>query len=169
MARRIRAHALARGRSPVEIAQEIHEQCGPLFGTSRVKAHRLAHGVALSDIVAQVKALYEVDGKPPPRLGETLLSAYESGYKRPGPEYLHYLCAVYRVEPDALDYQSPCICGRGHAVRSTGAVSVPQPRTPERRAAPDPGALVGAIVPRSDDRPWATVNELRGADRAGAP
>ncbi|XNL82520.1 XRE family transcriptional regulator [Actinomadura madurae] len=140
-----------------------------MFGTSRVKAHRLAHGVALSDIVAQVKALYEVDGKPPPRLGETLLSAYESGYKRPGPEYLHYLCAVYRVEPDALDYQSPCICGRGHAVRSAGAVSVPQPRTPERRAAPDPGALVGAIVPRSDDRPWATVNDLRGADRAGAP
>nr|WP_246178076.1 XRE family transcriptional regulator [Actinomadura decatromicini] len=168
MARRIRAHALARGRSPVEIAQEIHEACGPLFGTSRVKAHRLAHGVALSDIVAQVKALYEVDGKPPPRLGETLLSAYESGYKRPGPEYLHYLCAVYRVEPDALDYQSPCICGRGHAVRS-GAGSVPQPRVSERRPVQDPDALVGAIVPRSGERPWATVTDLRGPDRADGP
>ncbi|MFG2090477.1 MULTISPECIES: XRE family transcriptional regulator [unclassified Spirillospora] len=168
MARRIRARALGRGHGPVEIAQEIHEQCGPLFGTSRVKAHRLAHGVALSDIVAQVKALYEVDGKPAPRLGETLLSAYESGYKRPGPEYLHYLCAVYRVEPDALDYQGPCICGRGHAGRP-GAASVPQPRQPDRRPAPDPDALVGAIIPRADERPWATVNDLRGPDRADGP
>lgn len=168
VARRIRARALARGRSPLEIAQEIHEQCGPLFGTSRIKAHRLAHGVALSDIVAQVKALYEVDGKPPPRLGETLLSAYESGYKRPGPEYLHYLCAVYRVEPDALDYQSPCICGRGHAVRPVAA-SVPQPREPERRPAQAPDTLVGAIVPRAEERPWITVNELRGPDRADGP
>ncbi|TDC88100.1 XRE family transcriptional regulator [Actinomadura sp. 7K507] len=138
-----------------------------MFGTSRVKAHRLAHGVALSDIVAQVKALYEVDGKPAPRLGETLLSAYESGYKRPGPEYLHYLCAVYRVEPDALDYQSPCICGRGHAVRH-GVASVPQPR-PERPAAQDPDALVGAIVPRAGERPWVTVNDMRGPDRADGP
>lgn len=168
VARRIRARALARGQSPLEIAQEIHEQCGPLFGTSRIKAHRLAHGVALSDIVAQVKALYEVDGKPPPRLGETLLSAYESGYKRPGPEYLHYLCAVYRVEPDALDYQSPCICGRGHAVRPVAA-SVPQPREPERRPAQAPDTLVGAIVPRAEARPWVTVNELRGPDRADGP
>ncbi|MFB4307088.1 XRE family transcriptional regulator [Actinomadura sp. GTD37] len=168
VARRIRARALARGHGPVQIAQEIHEQCGPLFGTSRVKAHRLAHGVALSDIVAQVRALYEVDGKPAPRLGETLLSAYESGYKRPGPEYLHYLCAVYRVEPDALDYQSPCICGRGHAVR-TGSPGVPQPRAAERRAVPGPDALVGAIVPRAEERPWTTVSDLRGLDRAEGP
>src|SRR5690606_9070227 len=168
VARRIRARALARGHSPLEIAQEIHEQCGPLFGTSRIKAHRLAHGVALSDIVAQVKALYEVDGKPPPRLGETRLSAYESGYKRPGPEYLHYLCAVYRVEPDALDYQSPCICGRGHAVRPVAA-SVPQPREPERRPAQAPATLVGALVPRAEERPWMTVNEPRGPDRGDGP
>ncbi|WP_404800504.1 XRE family transcriptional regulator [Actinomadura montaniterrae] len=169
VARRIRAHALARGRSPQEIAHEIHEQCGPLFGTSRVKAHRLAHGVALSDIVAQVRALYEVDGKPPPRLGETLLSAYESGYKRPGPEYLHYLCAVYRVEPDQLDYKSPCICGRGHAVRP-GAATVPQPRAPERHAAQQPDVpLVGSIIPRAEDRHWVEVNDLRGPDRADGP
>ncbi|RKS77212.1 hypothetical protein BZB76_2590 [Actinomadura pelletieri DSM 43383] len=168
VARRIRAAGLARGRAPVEIAQEIHEQCGPLFGTSRIKAHRLAHGVALSDIVAQVRALYEVDGKPPPRLGETLLSAYESGYKRPGPEYLHYLCAVYRVEPDALDYQSPCICGRGHAGRPAAA-GVPKPRPPERGTVTGPDAIVGAIVPRSDRRARAIVNDPRGPDRADGP
>src|SRR5688500_6296721 len=124
IARRIRAQYLARGSGSVEIAEEIHDQCGPQFGTSRIKAHRLAHGVALSDIVAQVTALYEVDGKPVPRLGETLLSAYESGYKRPGPEYLHYLCVVYRVEPDEFGYQSPCICGQSHKLRALG-VPVP--------------------------------------------
>ncbi|WP_433335261.1 XRE family transcriptional regulator [Spirillospora sp. CA-294931] len=151
----------------MEIAQEIHNQCGPLFGTSQVKAHRLSHGVALSDIVAQVRALYEVDGKPAPRLGETLLSAYESGYKRPGPEYLHYLCAVYRVEPDELGFTSPCICGRGHAVRP-GAATAPPHRTAERRDEPD--ALIGSVViPRPDDRRWISVNEHRGPDRAEGP
>lgn len=184
IARRIRAHGLARGRCAIEIAGEIHDQCGPLFGTSRVKAHRLSHGVALSDIVAQVRALYEVEGKPLPRLGETLLSAYESGYKRPGPEYLHYLCAVYRVEPDELGFQSPCICGRGHAVRpgavnGSGTVGWPGEAGPlrpadrrmaERRAPEEPAPLVGSVViPRPDDRQWMSVNELRGPDRADAP
>lgn len=196
-ARRIRARGLARARCAVEIAREIHDQCGPLFGTSKVKAHRLSHGVALSDIVAQVRALYEVDGKPPPRLGETLLSAYESGYKRPGPEYLHYLCAVYRVEPDDLGYQSPCICMRGHAVRPGAETAAQQagaahpavaqhagaaqhaaaqqngtarPFGPARGSAHDPEPLVGSVVvPRPDDRNWIPVNELRGPDRAAGP
>ncbi|GAA4086119.1 helix-turn-helix transcriptional regulator [Actinomadura miaoliensis] len=152
---------------PAQIAREIHDQCGPLFGTSRIKAHRLSHGVSLSDIVAQVRALYELDGKAPPRLGETLLSAYESGYKRPGPEYLHYLCAVYRVEPDDLGYQSPCICGRGHAVRPAVASADGCP-APAAVPAPDgeADALVGAVVPRLDDRHWITVNDPRGPDRA---
>ncbi|GAA3927298.1 hypothetical protein GCM10023085_05680 [Actinomadura viridis] len=142
-----------------------------MFGTSRIKAHRLSHGVPLSDIVAQVKALYEVDGKPEPRLGETLLSAYESGYKRPGPEYLHYLCAVYRVDPDGLGYQNPCICGRGHAARP-GVPAAPY-RAPERPAgpfsAPEPQKpLVGTVVGGSVDRHWISVCD-RGPDRAGGP
>ncbi|WP_169807831.1 XRE family transcriptional regulator [Actinomadura hibisca] len=168
IARRIRAHGLARGRCPAEIAAEIHDQCGPLFGTSRVKAHRLSHGVALSDIVAQVRALFEVDGKPAPKLGETLLSAYESGYKRPGPEYLHYLCAVYRVEPDELGYQSPCICGRGHAVPPGAGTTSPR-GGPARHAHEEPDALVGAVVPAMDDRRLITVSESRGLDRADGP
>ena len=189
IARQIRARGLAQGRGPVEIAEEIHDQCGPLFGTSRVKAHRLSHGVALSDIVAQVKALYEVDGKPQPRLGETLLSAYESGYKRPGPEYLHYLCVVYRVEPDELGYQSSCICGQKHRTRASdltgsaarhpgdlvtrapGYVSEPAPdRLPGRPAMPvhDP-PLVGTVVSGPGDRPVFSVSRPGGADRAGSP
>jgi len=45
-------------------------------------------------VVAQVRARYVAEGRKAPRFSETLLSAYESGQKRPGPEYLHYLCAV---------------------------------------------------------------------------
>jgi hypothetical protein len=169
IARRIRAQGLARGRAPAQIAADIHGQCGPAFGTSRVKSQRFALGVALSDVVAQVKALYEVDGKPQPKLSETLLSAYESGYKKPGPEYLHYLCSVYRVEPEELGYRGPCICGRRHGVRTTG-------RMPGRRegasgaAFDDPGTLIGSVVlPAEDDHYVLDANQLRGLDRAGAP
>ncbi|MEV5574022.1 XRE family transcriptional regulator [Spirillospora sp. NPDC052269] len=176
IARRIRARGLARGRAPAQIAVDIHDQCGPLFGITPIKAHRLAHGVALSDIVAQVRALFEIDGKPEPKLGDTLLSAYESGYKRPGPEYLHYLCSVYRVEPDDLGYRSPCICGRGHATRPAEAgggplpAGVPSPRDPGLRSPADTEALIGAVVvPAPDDRHWISVRNPRGPDRADGP
>ncbi|HEY4590267.1 MAG TPA: XRE family transcriptional regulator, partial [Thermoanaerobaculia bacterium] len=115
LARAIRARGLALGHAPPQIAKDIHDGCAPIHGTSRVKAHRLAHGIALSDVVAQVRALYELDGRPLPKLGETLLSAYESGFKRPGPAYLHDLCRVYRVEPADLGLPGPCVCGRSHA------------------------------------------------------
>ncbi|HEX2315383.1 MAG TPA: XRE family transcriptional regulator, partial [Thermomonospora sp.] len=169
VARRVRAHGLARGRTPAEIAADIHEQCGPLFGTTRIKAHRLAHGVALSDVIAQIRALHELDGKPPPKLGETLLSAYESGYKRPGPAYLHYLCAVYRVEPADLGLEGACICGYGHALRAVAERRPAQPSPPAGRRAgrlPDePDALVGnVVVPLPDDRHWITVGHRERGD-----
>ncbi|GAA4104100.1 XRE family transcriptional regulator [Nonomuraea soli] len=114
IARRIRAKGLAAGRSSAQTADEIYETCNPQFGTTKIKAHRLSYGIALADVIEQVRALFERDEKPVPGIGETLLSAYESGLKRPGPEYLHYLCTVYRVEPGALGYDGPCICGHGH-------------------------------------------------------
>jgi tetratricopeptide (TPR) repeat protein len=120
LARTIRARGLALGHSPPQIAGEIHDGCAPIHGTSRVKAHRLALGIALSDVVAQVRALYELDGRPRPKLGETLLSAYESGHKRPGPAYLHDLCRVYHVEPTDLGLPGPCVCGRSHSLSSGG-------------------------------------------------
>ncbi|WP_433242408.1 XRE family transcriptional regulator [Streptosporangium sp. CA-135522] len=116
LARQIRARGLAAGRNSAQIAEEIHDRCGPQFGTTRIKGHRLAHGVALADVIEQIRALFERDGKSAPGIGETLLSAYESGLKRPGPEYLHYLCSAYRVEPASLGYDGPCICGHGHQV-----------------------------------------------------
>lgn len=114
IARRIRAKGLAAGRTSAQIADEIHEACGPQFGTTKIKSHRLSYGIALADVIEQVRALFERDQKPAPGIGETLLSAYESGLKRPGPEYLHYLCSVYRVEPNSLGLDGPCICGHGH-------------------------------------------------------
>lgn len=114
IARRIRAKGLATGRTSAQIAEEIHEACSPQFSTTRIKAHRLSYGIALADVIEQVRALFERDAKGPPGIGETLLSAYESGLKRPGPEYLHYLCTVYRVEPMELGFDGPCICGHGH-------------------------------------------------------
>jgi hypothetical protein len=114
LAREIRAMGLAAELSTAQIADEILDRCGPVAGTSRIRAHRLALGVSLADVVAQVRAWYTTEGRAAPRFSETLLSAYESGQKRPGPEYLHYLCAVYRAEPPDLGYPSQCFCGRTH-------------------------------------------------------
>jgi len=118
VARRIRAQCLASGRTPAETAAVIHDQCGPVFGTTWIRARRLALGIALADVVAQIRARYEAEGRTPPRFSETLLSAYESAQKRPGPEYLHYLCAVYQADAEDLGYQDPCFCGNRHSSRA---------------------------------------------------
>lgn len=119
-ARRIRAQGLANGESFDTIAKTIYEHCTERFGTSRIKAQRLAQGVTLADMVERVKAMSVRDQKPEPRLGETLLCAYESGGKRPGPEYLHYLCASYGVDPIDLGYPVSCLCGSGHRGSAIG-------------------------------------------------
>ncbi|HEV2372880.1 MAG TPA: hypothetical protein VGS19_11990, partial [Streptosporangiaceae bacterium] len=114
VAREIRARCLVAGMTPAEIAEAIHDGCGPVAGTSWIRAYRLALGISLADVVAQVRARYASEGRAMPRFCETLLSAYESGQKRPGPEYLHYLCSVYRAEPAQLGYPDQCFCGRPH-------------------------------------------------------
>src|SRR4051812_48342639 len=156
IARKIRARGLAHGRTSDQIAREIYDQCRPTFGVSRVKAHRLALGVALSDVVAQIKALYEVEGKPRPKLGETLLSAYESGYKRPGPEYLHYLCSVYRVEPPDLGLQGPCVCGHRHE----------RPRAGDQgTTAREPDSVIRPRAVVTDSSEWAANFERTSGPR----
>jgi transcriptional regulator with XRE-family HTH domain len=122
---------LVTGLGAAQIAEDIHDRCGPVAGTSRIRAYRLALGVSLADLVAQVRAWYASEGRAAPRFSETLLSAYESGQKRPGPEYLHYLCAVYRAEPPDLGYPGQCFCGRTHR----GGPATPQ--------APAPGTMPG--------------------------
>lgn len=114
LAREIRARGLVGRLTHGQIAAAIYDGCGPIAGTTRVRAYRLALGVSLADVVAQVRAWYANEGRKEPKFSETLLSAYESGQKRPGPEYLHYLCAVYRAEPADLGYLGTCFCGRPH-------------------------------------------------------
>ena len=122
-ARQIRARALVAGLPPAQIAAAIVSECG----SSRIRAFRLALGIALADVVAQVRARYEADGRRVPRFSETLLSAYESGQKRPGPEYLHYLCATYQTDPADLGFTGCCLCGRSHRPASARYPAIRHP------------------------------------------
>ena len=151
VARLIRARGLAAGTPHAALAAEIAGQCG----CSRIRAYRLALGIALADVVAQVRARYEADGRRLPRFSETLLSAYESGHKRPGPEYLHYLCAAYQADPADLGFDSCCLCGRSHRPARIPAPALPAPP-------PDPAA--GAIV-----GPPARPPAVRGRPDARRP
>ena len=142
---------LAKGWPPADIAAAIEGACG----STRIRAFRLALGVSLPDVVAQVQARYEADGRQVPGFSETLLSAYESGHKRPGTEYLHYLCASYGADPAELGFEGRCLCGRSHrAAAEPGEAGEPTrtvlpPRLaagPQREPAPDP-------VPESEAEP----------------
>jgi HPt (histidine-containing phosphotransfer) domain-containing protein len=79
LAREIRARETVAGESPSTIAAVIHRECRPAYGTSWIRAYRLALGIALADVVAQVRARYEAEGRTAPRFSETLLSSYEGG------------------------------------------------------------------------------------------
>jgi transcriptional regulator with XRE-family HTH domain len=171
LAREIRARGLVEGLLPGQIAANIHERCAPVAGTTRIRARRLALGISLADVVAQVRAWYISEGRAMPRFSETLLSAYESGQKRPGPEYLHYLCAVYRADPPELGYPDPCFCGRGHRVHEVTRVSTPVavPSAPLaaigsgiRPSATDPPAGSAAAGPACSAAPHPDVAGLAG-------
>ena len=153
LARQVRARCLVAGLRPGQIAEKIHDECGPAAGTSWIRAYRLARGISLADVVAQVRAWYVSEGRTVPRFSETLLSAYESGQKRPGPEYLHYLCAVYRADPPDLGYPDPCFCGRGHGE--------------ERRPGHRPAGRGGPGRPGR--RPIRYARLSRGLPRPGRP
>jgi hypothetical protein len=143
-ARLIRARELVAGTPSAQIAATIARQCE----ISMIRAYRLALGIALADVVAQVRARYAADGRPVPRFSETLLSAYESAQKRPGPEYLHYLCATYQADPADLGYEGRCLCGGSH--RPEAAASVARPRAdliPAASAATPGAAALGTAAP----------------------
>jgi tetratricopeptide (TPR) repeat protein len=123
VARQVRARELVSGTPPDGIAAQIRSECG----TTMIRAYRLALGIALADVVAQVRAWYQAEGRKPPRFSETLLSAYESGQKRPGPEYLHYLCAVYRADPHDLGYPGGCRCGGRHGTAAPPVTAAAAP------------------------------------------
>jgi tetratricopeptide (TPR) repeat protein len=175
MAREIRARELVASAPPAAVAAAIRAECEPVFGTTWIRAYRLALGIALADVVAQVRAWYEADGRSAPRFSETLLSAYESGQKRPGPEYMHYLCAAYRADPQELGYEGPCLCGRTHHLARPDVLmrGVPvsggqaEQRTSRRQgaAARAPAAQVPAAAQGAAGPPGTAAQA--GADRSG--
>jgi tetratricopeptide (TPR) repeat protein len=152
LARVIRAREVVAGKSTAQIAAIIRRECESAYGTTWIRAYRLAMGIALADVVAQVRACYAAEGRNVPRFSETLLSAYESGQKRPGPEYLHYLCAVYRADPQELGYEGRCFCGRAHAPEPGAAAPS---RTPVAAVSPP-----AAGRPRPRVRPASPVKQL---------
>jgi transcriptional regulator with XRE-family HTH domain len=162
-ARRLRARGLVSGQSPAQVASVIKDECGARFGTTWIRAYRLALGITLADVVEQIRAWYEVQGREQPRFSETLLSAYESGQKRPGPEYLHYLCSVYGADPKDLGYQSTCFCGSGH--RSGQALAVPD--GPPGQDGPPHGHLADSrqAAPVKRAVPWGGI--LHDHEQAG--
>lgn len=158
LARLIRARSLVAGVAPAQIAASIANQCG----CSAIRAYRLALGIALADVVAQVRARYEADGRRVPRFSETLLSAYESGQKRPGPEYLHYLCATYLADPADLGFEGRCLCGRSHrpVPHVSAAEALPEHQECKLRA----GSAAAASGPA-----LAVAPARPGPRQAGAP
>jgi transcriptional regulator with XRE-family HTH domain len=184
LARQIRARGLVAGLTPEQIAAKIHDGCAAAAGTSWIRARRLALGISLADVVAQVRAWYVSEGRAVPRFSETLLSAYESGQKRPGPEYLHYLCAVYRASPPDLGYPDPCFCGRGHGDdRAAGVAGAPAaaaepagaggpagpPRAPPGYPAAGPGPEGRpALVPVGQAGPYPAAGQLASGRHAEA-
>jgi transcriptional regulator with XRE-family HTH domain len=155
VARAVRARGLVAEHAPSRIAADIFDECSPEFGTSWVRAYRLAQGIALADVAAQIKAWYESEGRPTPRFSETLLSAYESGQKRPGPEYLHYLCRVYRADPGDLGFVGACLCGHSHR---QGALATVRPGArPAGNSRPGPAdrkIQAGRPVPADCPAAW---------------
>jgi tetratricopeptide (TPR) repeat protein len=164
IARRIRARGLVAGQPPAAVAAAIRDQCGPRYGTAWIRAYRLALGIALTDVVEQVRAWYEHEGRQRPRFSETLLSAYESGQKRPGPEYLHYLCTVYRADPGDLGYHGPCFCGRSH--RDILAAGRRDPGGDASTAAPGAGSFP-AVGSRGGTGPRGAAGDPGTGDPIG--
>jgi tetratricopeptide (TPR) repeat protein len=162
VARQVRARELVVGTPPDGVAARIRSECG----TTMIRAYRLALGIALGDVVAQVKAWYQAEGRKPPRFSETLLSAYENGQKRPGPEYLHYLCTVYRADPQDLGYQGRCLCGGRHGAVGGAAVQDSGPSDPGGH--PGAGGHPGPGPGSEDDEDVLRRTLLRLLADAGA-
>jgi transcriptional regulator with XRE-family HTH domain len=176
-ARRLRARGLVGGQAPPRIASVIKDECGPRFGTTWIRAYRLALGITLADVVEQVRAWYEAEDRDCPRFSETLLSAYESGQKRPGPEYMHYLCAVYAADPEDLGYRGTCFCGRSHrtglplaAPNLLAGTPAREPRPlPDRSAQAAQAAQAGQAGQAGQLGPAGSDGALACPDPAGTP
>ncbi|WFE39981.1 helix-turn-helix transcriptional regulator [Micromonospora sp. WMMD998] len=79
-----------------QLVQVIAERCA----VSRLRAHRLARGWTLQDVVNHMK---DQIGRDADNLGHTRVSRWETG-ERPSPRYLDALCRLYQTRADLLGF-----------------------------------------------------------------
>lgn len=80
-----------------ETVQEIHQTCG----VGLLRAHRLAHGWTLKQVVAMIR---EQGGTEAGTLTHQRLSRWETHGEVPSARYLTQLCRLYETRPDRLGF-----------------------------------------------------------------
>ncbi|MCM3922647.1 helix-turn-helix transcriptional regulator [Frankia sp. AiPs1] len=80
-----------------ETVQEIHHACG----VGLLRAHRLAHGWTLKDVVSAIR---EREGASTATLTHQRLSRWETHGEVPSTRYLLALCRLYETRPDRLGF-----------------------------------------------------------------
>jgi transcriptional regulator with XRE-family HTH domain/tetratricopeptide (TPR) repeat protein len=99
-ARRIRLVAEQQGWPLDKTADEIHRHCK----VHLLRAHRLARGWTLIDVVERAQKESIEAGEPLPTMTHQRLSSWENGSDTPTPRYLDALCRLYRSRPDRLGF-----------------------------------------------------------------
>jgi len=99
-ARQIRLLAEQQGWSYDATAEAIHRHCG----VHLLRAHRLARGWMLVDVVDRVRKESFAAGNPLTTMTHQRLSRWENGSDMPSARYLDSLCRLYRTRPDRLGF-----------------------------------------------------------------
>jgi len=115
----IRESARAASWSDAEIVEAIVERCA----VSRLRAHRMARGWTLQDVVTRIK---DKAGPDADNLGHTRVSRWETG-ERPSPRYLDALCRLYQTRADLLGFGTSYASGADHFTERTAPESARYP------------------------------------------
>ena len=113
-ARSVRRQGLAEGWPEQQIVQAIHEQCG----VSLLRAHRLARGLTLEDVVAELRSIHATVWGKEPALSHQRVSQWENGADAPTARYLDTLCRLYATRPDRLGFGNDYGAGSGRAANT---------------------------------------------------
>lgn len=99
-AQSIRRKNAAAGLSEWETAQAIQEHCS----VGLLRAHRLARGWTLAQVVAELRSIYRDVWGVSPLISHQRISQWEKGTDVPNPRYLDALCRLYRTRPDRIGF-----------------------------------------------------------------
>ena len=160
LAREIRAREMVAGRSPAQIAAIIRAECGPGFCTTWIRAYRLALGIALADVVAQVRAWYAAEGRKARGSARRCCPRTRAGRNVPGPS-----TCIISARSTAL---TPAILVTTAAVSAVGRTATRSRHRP--RAGPARGRNRRHVNRRRRERarPWALTRRA-GAALAAVP